>query len=147
MDKSTHRRLASPSAVDRLEIVPARVALLFDRLPRPVHRILRLCDGERTIDEICELSGLPAVRAHQILGRLRDLGAVTERPPRLPAGARPARALRRWRGESAGASHAASAPEHVRAADGPAASAPEPLRFDDADERFFASSFEHLLED
>ena len=92
-------------------------------------RVLRACDGRRTITEVVEMAGAPG--AHAVLTRLAELGAV-----RLdlegPMHAWPERLLRDVLGQIAdpGARAAALAPvdELVRARDAVAATVGDPAR-------------------
>ena len=114
--------------VQRFEIVPARAAAEFKRLPHPVRRILKLCDGVRPREDIFASSPLTVERTEQVLARLLSLGVVRVEPPPVVAPA-PEPAL-----------VSASAPVSV--------SSPAPLPdFTDDEERFFASPIDHLLED
>jgi hypothetical protein len=103
---------------ERYEVIPSRAAAEFRRLPHPARNILKLCDGIRPREAILASSPLPADRTEQVLGRLVALGVVS-----LRGRARPS-------------------PPAVSASQAPAT----PDAFSDDEERFFASSIDHLLE-
>jgi hypothetical protein len=70
----------------RFQLVPREAASRFESLPAPVRRVLRLCDGTRTVDQISASSQLDDAETAKILDRLSALGLVAplpaERPPR-----------------------------------------------------------------
>ncbi|HZS35358.1 MAG TPA: hypothetical protein VFF06_00950 [Polyangia bacterium] len=110
-------------------MIPSRAAAEFRRLPHPARNILKLCDGVRPREAIFASSPLPAETTEQVLRRLLALGVLS-----LRGGARPSPPL-----AIAPASAPALAPS-------PSPSPPAPSDFSDDEERFFASSIEHLIE-
>jgi hypothetical protein len=148
---------------ERFAVVPARAAEVFRRLPLPVRDVLRLCDGTRTVEAIAATTEIPVLRIAPVLERLASLGVIankrTSEPRRrslTPQGVS-------WIQGQASASPAVSpedeAPAPVEAQPVPVAAAPPqhverpttapgPTHtFSDDEERFFASSFDHLVED
>ncbi len=130
--------------VQRFEIVPARAAAEFKRLPHPVRRILKLCDGVRPREDIFASSPLTVERTEQVLSRLLALGVLrVEPPPVVAAASLPAPVA-----ESAPASLPAPVVTPEPALAPVAVAAPASLSdFTDDEERFFASPIDHLIED
>ena len=63
----------------RLEIVLPQAAAEFAKLPTAVRSLLRLCDGTRTIDALCQAGPLAAAEVRRVASRLVALGLVTAR--------------------------------------------------------------------
>jgi hypothetical protein len=58
------------------QVVPARAASEFKALPTVARTILKLCDGTRTMDAICDRSPVEAERTERIVLRLVTLGVI-----------------------------------------------------------------------
>lgn len=104
----------------RLEMVLPQAASEFNKLPTVVRNLLRLCDGIRTLDAVCDSGALPAPQARQAVARLVQLGLVATR----------AAESKRRKGLSE------RTLQWLRNEDG----------FSHDEEAFFASSVEHLIE-
>jgi hypothetical protein len=61
----------------RYLLVPSAAATQFDKLPAPVQRIARLCDGTRTLSDLSTTARLPHERTSAIVDRLATLGIIT----------------------------------------------------------------------
>jgi hypothetical protein len=108
---------------DRFEIIPARAAAEFTRLPLAARKILKLCDGVRGHDAICAESPLAPAETGQVLRRLAALGLVAVRAAPATGPRQLTPPGRAWM-----------------------QSAPLPSGFSDEEEQFFSSSIEHLIE-
>ncbi len=97
-----------------------------------MRRILKLCDGVRPREDIFASSPLPADRTEQVLSRLIALGLVRSDPPPPQ--------------ENVAVDVAVAVPVAAAPAAAPAP-APPLADFTDDEERFFASSIDHLVED
>jgi len=118
---------------ERFSVVPSKAAALFHRLPVPVRDVLRLCDGTRTVEAIAASTEMPVVRIAPVLERLALLGLIAARRPPEP---------RRRSLTPQGLSWVQGAEPDV--APPPAVPA---VDFSDDEEKFFSSSFDHLVED
>jgi hypothetical protein len=145
----------------RFEVVPRRAAPAFDRLPEVARDILRLCDGQRTLAAIRASSPIAAAGTERVLERLAVLGLIAARQSARPGRKPLTNAAISW--IESGASiplamlHAPAraveslpptpAPIVAGPESEPIVTAPEPeLHFSDEEERFFASSIDHLIE-
>jgi len=68
----------------RFQLVPREAASRFESLPAPVRRLLRLCDGTRTVDEISASSQLDDDETQKVLDRLSALGLIAPQPAQKP---------------------------------------------------------------
>ncbi len=50
----------------------------FNMLPEEVRRVIRLCDGFRTFDEVCQESAVPRFQTALILLKLMETGFVNQ---------------------------------------------------------------------
>jgi hypothetical protein len=68
----------------RYQVVLAKAAPHFHRLPEPVRRVIKLCDGTRTLAEVSQLTDLPRERALAVIERLLAHGVLqpAQDPPR-----------------------------------------------------------------
>jgi len=128
-----------------------KAAAEFHRLPTTVQDILRLCDGQRSIEVICACSPIAADQTAIVLRRLVALGVVAPHPP----GGRPRRALTpRTLSWVSGEPENEPVREPLRSVDAPA-TPPTPdtppvssaIDFTEDEETFFSRSIEHLVED
>jgi hypothetical protein len=106
-------------------VVSSRVAAAYATLPVAARRILRLCDGTRTLEAILAGSTLARERAESIVRRLAALGLIS------PLAAAPPR------------KHSLS-PRALSWVQGTALPAEG---FTVEEESFFASPIDHLVED
>ena len=108
----------------RLQLVPARAAAEFSRLPGKVRRLMLLCDGRRTLRSLCQAGELAPDETARVVERLLALGVVRATTAAPPAKRRLSEKALAW----------------VRAAE------PKPL-FSAEEEAFFASPIDHLAQD
>ena len=99
-------------------MVLPQAAAEFAKLPTAVRSLLRLCDGTRTLDDVCRSAKLPEAR--RAVTKLMQLGLVA------------ARSGERKRHKNL----SARSLQWLRHEDG----------FSNDEEAFFASSVEHLIE-
>jgi DNA-binding FadR family transcriptional regulator len=104
--------------MDVLELVLPQAAAEFAKLPTVVRSVLRLCDGTRTLDEVCKISKLP--QAREAVTRLQQLGLVAAKNGERKRRKNLSERTLQW----------------LRNEDG----------FSNDEEAFFASSVEHLIE-
>jgi hypothetical protein len=104
--------------MDVLELVLPQAAAEFAKLPTVVRSVLRLCDGTRTLDEVCKISKLP--QAREAVTRLQQLGLVAAKNGERKRRKNLSERTQQW----------------LRNEDG----------FSNDEEAFFASSVEHLIE-
>jgi hypothetical protein len=105
------------------QIDPSRAAPRFALLPPATQRLLRLCDGERDLAALASASRMPPSTVTSMLRSLSEQGLVREPAAPSPRKLSP-------RGEA-----------WLRGA------VPDPVTFSDDEERFFASSIDHLVQD
>ncbi len=112
----------------RYQVVLAKAAPAFERLPVPVQQVLRLCDGTRSVAEIATLSQLPRERTGEIVRRLLTSGVVSP-AAELPRRRRITPVALEWLQPPV----PVNVPANVNA-------------FSDDEESFFARSIDHLIE-
>jgi hypothetical protein len=70
-------RQAAPEPL-HYTVIPTRAAEVHATLPPEARRVLRLCDGTRTFDSICD--AIPGDTTPRILRRLESLGLIAAKP-------------------------------------------------------------------
>jgi hypothetical protein len=150
----------------RYLLVPSVAATQFDKLPAPVQRLARLCDGTRTLTELSTVSRLPQERTSAIIDRLTTLGVITSATKKVRQRRDTPPTVTRWltvveaqqlepaqRPEPEATPEpevlSTSLPEPVRLTSAlPEALPPQPdPHFTAEEESFFASSIDHLVSD